>query len=136
MNIVVTGASKGLGLAIADKFADDRQGHTLLLCARNEQTLQQVATNMQARYPHTSILARACDMSNKEEVLHFAAWVLQTVDKVDIIVNNAGQFVPGSVYNEPDGALEQMINTNLYSAYHLTRALLPTMMASKRRTYI
>jgi short-subunit dehydrogenase len=39
--------------------------------------------------------------------------------------------VPGSVHNEPEGALEQMINTNLYSAYHLTRALLPAMMAAK-----
>src|SRR4051812_26899593 len=131
MNIVVTGASKGLGLAIAEKFAEDGQGHTLLLCARNAQTLQQVATDMQARYPHTRLLAQPCDMSKKEEVLCFAEWVLQTVDKVDIIVNNAGQFVPGSVYNEPDGALEQMINTNLYSAYYLTRALLPNMMAAR-----
>ena len=131
MNIVVTGASKGLGLAIADKFADDRQGHTLLLCARNEQALQYVATNMQARYPRARILARPCDLSKKEAVLQFTKWILQMVDKVDIIVNNAGQFVPGSVHNEPEGALEQMINTNLYSAYHLTRALLPGMMAAK-----
>src|SRR5690349_12068758 len=113
MNIVVTGASKGLGLAIADKFAGDGQGHTLLLCARNEQTLQQVATDMQAHYSGARILAHACDMSKKEEVLRFAAWIQRSVDKVDIIVNNAGQFVPGSVYNEPEGALEQMINTNL-----------------------
>lgn len=131
MNIVVTGASRGLGLAIADKFADDRQGHTLLLCARNEQNLQHVATYMQVRYPRTRILARACDVSKKEAVLLFADWVLQMVNKADIIINNAGQFVPGSVHNEPDGALEQMINTNLYSAYHLTRALLPGMMAAK-----
>lgn len=131
MNIVVTGASKGLGLAIADKFADDRQGHTLLLCARNEQRLHLVTTYMQARYPRARILARACDMSKKEAVLQFADWILHKVDKTDIVVNNAGQFVPGSVHNEPDGALEQMINTNLYSAYHLTRALLPSMMAAK-----
>ena len=131
MNIVVTGASKGLGLAIADKFANDRQGHTLLLCARNAETLQQVATDMQSRYPHTRILTHACDVSKKEEVLRFAEWILQTVNKVDILVNNAGQFVPGSVHNEPVGALEQMINTNLYSAYYLTRALLPTMMAAR-----
>jgi len=131
MNIVVTGASKGLGLAIADKFADDRQGHTLLLCARNAESLQQAATGLQSRYPNTRILAQACDMSKKEEVLLFADWILQTVNKVDILVNNAGQFVPGSVHNEPVGALEQMINTNLYSAYYLTRALLPTMMAAR-----
>jgi short-subunit dehydrogenase len=131
MNIVITGASKGLGLAIANKFADDGHGHTLLLCARNEQQLQQAATGMQARYPRTKILARTCDVSKKEEVLSYADWVLQMVNKADVIINNAGQFVPGSVHNEPDGALEQMINTNLYSAYHLTRALLPRMIAAK-----
>lgn len=131
MNIVITGASKGLGLAIANKFADDGQRHTLLLCARNEQQLQQVAIEMQARYPRIRILACACDVSKKEGVLSYADWVLQMVNKVDVIINNAGQFVPGSVHNEPDGALEQMINTNLYSAYHLTRAILPGMMAAK-----
>ena len=46
----------------------------------------------------------------------------------DILVNNAGNFVGGNVYNEPAGSLEEMINTNLYSAYHLTRSLLPAMM--------
>lgn len=131
MNVVVTGASKGLGLAVADKFAADKGGHTILLCARNKALLQQVTSDMQARYPHTTVLAHACDMGKKDEVLQFANWILSTVNKVDILVNNAGQFVPGSVYNEPEGALEQMIDTNLYSAYHLTRALLPHMMTAK-----
>lgn len=131
MNIVISGASKGLGLAIADKFADDKQGHTLLLCARTASTLAQVATDMQARYPRTTILARPCDMSKKEEVLGFAQWISKTVSSVDILVNNSGQFVPGSVHDEPDGALEHMMHANLYSAYYLTRALLPAMMAAK-----
>ena len=131
MNIVITGASKGLGLAIAEKFAKDGQGHTLLLCSRNKETLQQAATDLHNRYPHTTVHIHACDMSRKDEVLQFAAWILKTISKINVLVNNAGQFVPGSVYNERDGALEQMIETNLYSAYHLTRALLPVMMNDK-----
>ena len=50
---------------------------------------------------------------------------------IDILINNAGQFVQGSVYNEPEGNLEKMIDINLYSAYHLTRALLPEMIENK-----
>ena len=46
----------------------------------------------------------------------------------NILVNNAGVFLPGEIVNEEDGALEKMIDTNLYSAYHLTRALLPEMI--------
>ena len=48
-----------------------------------------------------------------------------------MLINNAGSFIQGSVHNEPDGALEEMMQTNLYSAYHLTRMLLPSMMHRK-----
>lgn len=132
MNIVITGASKGLGLAIADKFADDKNDHTLLLCARNQDDLQQSASNLQTRYPHTTVLTRACDVSKKDEALLFTDWILQSVPGIDILVNNAGQFLPGNVRDEPDGTLEIMIEVNLYSAYHVTRALLPAMMQVKR----
>ena len=46
----------------------------------------------------------------------------------DILVNNAGQFIPGSIYNEAEGVLDKMLQQNLYSAYHLTRGLLPGMI--------
>ncbi|HTQ27642.1 MAG TPA: SDR family NAD(P)-dependent oxidoreductase, partial [Puia sp.] len=59
-------------------------------------------------------------------------WALDTAGKIDVLVNNAGLFLSGSVYNEEAGVLEEMIETNLYSAYHLTRALLPSMMKQKR----
>ncbi len=131
MNIVITGASKGLGRAIAEKFAGDKQGHTFFLCARNEETLKTFATELQARFQRTNIHAFACDMAVKKHVIAFAQWIQGFDMPVHILVNNAGQFIPGSIYNEADGALEQMIQVNLYSAYHLTRALLPRMMAAK-----
>jgi short-subunit dehydrogenase len=59
-------------------------------------------------------------------------WLLDTVENIAVLVNNAGTFIPGSVHDEQDGALESLIETNLYSAYHLTRALLPRMMEQKQ----
>ncbi|RYZ34365.1 MAG: SDR family NAD(P)-dependent oxidoreductase, partial [Sphingobacteriales bacterium] len=50
----------------------------------------------------------------------------------DILVNNTGTYLPGSVHNEAEGSLETLMATNLYSAYHLTRALLPAMMSRKQ----
>ena len=47
-------------------------------------------------------------------------------------MNNAGVFLPGALGEEAEGGLEQMINTNLYSAYHLTRAILPAMLPQKK----
>ena len=50
----------------------------------------------------------------------------------EVLINNVGIFTPGTIDEEPDGALEAMINTNLYSAYHLTRVVLPPMKAVKK----
>lgn len=131
MNIIITGGSRGFGKAIADKFADDKQGHTILLSARNKETLEAEAKQLQGRYPRTTILTKAADLAVKQQVLELGKWILEKMPSVDIVINNAGSFIPGSVYNEEEGVLESMIETNLYSAYHLTRCLLPRMMEQK-----
>ncbi|MFT3826546.1 MAG: SDR family oxidoreductase [Chitinophagaceae bacterium] len=131
MNIVITGGSKGLGKAIAEKFASDKQGHTILLCARNKEVLETTGIELQGRFPRTTIKTMVCDMSSKSNVLEFGAWVQAQVAKVDVLVNNAGVFIPGSVHNEGEGALETMMAANLYSAYHLTRNLIGRMMEQK-----
>ena len=83
------------------------------------------------RFPSVSIKAKPFDLSIKEEAIAFGNWCLSfTVP--DIVVNNAGLFEPGSVNNEPEGVLESQIATNLYSAYHVTRTVLPLMMQQKR----
>ena len=128
-NIVITGASKGIGKAVAAAFAVEAAN--LFLCARNEVTLYNTVAELQSRYPLSNINARPFDLSVKESAINFGKWVNDSCGAVDILINNAGSFLPGSVYNEPDGLLEQMIAINLSSAYHLTRTLLPGMMAKK-----
>lgn len=130
MNIIITGASKGIGRAIAEKFA--AHGHNLVICARNEVTLYHTMESLLVKYPGINVKARAVDMSRKDEVLAFAKWILDKEIFPDVLVNNAGQFIPGSIHNEEDGVLEKMVETNLYSAYHLTRALLPVMMEQRK----
>ena len=128
MNIIITGASKGIGKAIAMAFA--KPGNQLLICSRNEKELIETAKELQEKNPETIIQYRATYMGNKTDVLHFADWCLK-FGVPDIIINNAGQFIPGSIHNEPDGHLEKMLEINLYSAYHLTRRLLPSMIKQK-----
>jgi len=127
MNIVITGASRGIGSAIAERFAS--AGNTLVLCARNEEKLKLFADDLQQRTGAT-ILTYAADLANKESAIAFGNWVLQHCP-VDVLVNNAGSFVPGNIHDEADGNLEKMIEVNLYSAYHLTRVLVPQMIERK-----
>lgn len=128
MNIIITGASKGIGKAIAQQFA--AANNMLFLCARNEDVLNKTANELRRQFPQSTIHTKSVDMRQKQTVQAFAAWCL-SFGVPDILVNNAGKFLPGSVHSEEDGILEKMIETNLYSAYHLTRALLPAMIKNK-----
>ena len=130
MNCIITGASKGLGRAIAEKFAAG--GYDLCLCSRNAGVLTAAHKEIAGRYPAVTVRSAAFDLGIKEQTLAFGKWILDQDIIADVLVNNAGQFIPGSVHDEPDGALEALIAVNLYSAYHLSRILLPGMMS--RRT--
>ncbi|MDZ4793386.1 MAG: SDR family oxidoreductase [Bacteroidota bacterium] len=127
MNIIITGASKGIGKAIAEIFA--ASGHDLFLCSRGEVTLYKTVEELMTRFPAITVKAKPFDLSKKEEAIAFGNWCL-SFGIPDIVVNNAGLFEPGSVHNEPDGLLESQVATNLYSAYHVTRTVLPAMIKS------
>ncbi len=118
MNIVITGASKGIGKAIAEIFAAN--GHNLFLCSRGEVALYKTVEELMTKYPAVTIKAKPFDLSKKEEAIAFGNWCLSFAVP-DILVNNAGLFEPGSVHNEADGVLENQIATNLYSAYHVNK---------------
>ena len=127
MNVVITGASKGIGKAIATVFAAN--GCDLYLCSRNELALYKTVEELQTRFPAINVKAKAFDLSKQARA--FGLWILGESVVPDIVVNNAGLFEPGNVYNEPEGTLENQMDTNLYSAYHLTRTLLPKMMEAR-----
>lgn len=126
--IVITGATKGIGRAIAIKFA--AEGYDLALCARTQKDLEELKSQIAGS--KSTILTHACDVSNKTQLLAFAQKVNSEFGATDILVNNAGIFIPGRVVDEQDGAIEKLIETNLYSAYHLSRALLPAMLQKKQ----
>lgn len=131
MNIVITGASKGLGKAIAGRFAADGKAHQLFLCARTKHELEATAEELRQRYPHAQVYTKTCDVSDKTNLMAFAEWVSGIAGTTDILVNNAGIYLPGSAYGEDDGNLESLMAVNVYSAYHLSRLLLPAMMKAR-----
>lgn len=127
--IIVSGGTKGIGRAIIEKFAS--QGFDIVTCARNQKNLEELAKVLSNKYSGIKILTFTADLSKTEETKKFVDFVQSSTTSIDVLVNNTGTFVPGEIHNEEDGALEHMINTNLYSAYHLSRGIVPTMKERK-----
>lgn len=127
---VITGGTKGIGKALVESFAGE--GFSIATCSRSEEDLSALKKEIMTIYPDISFFYQKADLAQKVEVLSFANMVKETQMPVEVLINNSGLFIPGQVHNEEDGALESMINTNLYSAYHLTRALVPNMMERKQ----
>jgi short-subunit dehydrogenase len=122
---IITGASQGIGKVITEKFLSE--GFSVAVCARNMEKLKRLEDEWNEKYPTASIIVYNADLSNKDEVHGFAETAMSNFPEIDVLVNNAGMYLPGTLADEPDGLLEMMIGINLYSAYRLTRKVLPVM---------
>ena len=124
--IFVSGASKGIGLAIALRFAS--QGFNVAISARNQDSLTRIQQS------HPNIQTVRADMANKAEVENVARWLNESFGPLDVLVNNVGRFIPGQIHTESDELFEELMMTNLYSNYYLTKRVLPSMLARQSGT--
>src|SRR6476620_1668050 len=99
MNIVITGGSKGIGRAIAEKFA--LPGNQLILSARNARQLELTAGEIRKQQPQCIVNIFPADLSKKEEVLALAERC-KSFGPADLLVNNAGNYLPGNVTDEAE----------------------------------
>jgi len=127
MNVVITGATKGIGRALAELFA--AKGANLAICARTMDDIVSFAKELSEAHQDIEILGHVADMSKKESVIEFAEMIKENWTQVDVLINNAGVFIPCPLANpETEGAFELMMDTNLYSAYYMTQHQLPLML--------
>lgn len=125
---VVSGGTRGIGRAIVEQFAQN--GFDVVISARKEIDLGDLQLFIEKKYAVKCFIKQA-DLSIKVQVFELVDFILSLNRNVDVLVNNAGAFIPGNVHEEADGVLEQLIETNLYSAYYLTRGLTPKMIEQK-----
>jgi short-subunit dehydrogenase len=128
--VVVTGGTKGIGRAVIEKFA--AQGFDIATCSRTITDLDKLKSVVEKKFPSTIVHIKQADLSRKIDVDAFCHYVGELGKPIDVLVNNAGYFIPGEIVSEPGDTLEKMINANLYSAYHTTRGLISSMI--QRRT--
>ena len=121
---IVTGASRGIGRAIAAAFA--REGAAVIICGRNQETLDRVAEEM-ADSPGR-VVPLACHVGRADQIQHLVETTQREFGKVDILVNNAATNIAQEPVLQVDEAkFDKMIEVNLKSAFRLTQAVAPGM---------
>ncbi|PKZ63822.1 short-chain dehydrogenase [Gordonia terrae] len=128
---LVTGASRGIGLEIARRLADD--GWNLTISARTATTLSEAADRLRAG-SHGEICEVVADMASEEDVTSLVAAHRERFDRLDALVLNAGMGSIGSIEEFPVRRFDKLIAVNVRSAYLLIQQLLPTLRATAGAT--
>jgi 3-oxoacyl-[acyl-carrier protein] reductase len=122
MNVIVTGASRGIGMEVIRQFLD--QGHTVFCLTRNTEVLRS--------WTEANLHVRATDLSSVESMKEAIAFIKHKVKAIDVIIHNAGSLV-----NKPYEAisyeeLERVYKVNVFAPYYLTQQLLPVLGKENR----
>jgi 3-oxoacyl-[acyl-carrier protein] reductase len=122
---IVTGASRGLGQAIAAEFA--AEGVDLGVCARNEKALQTAVEEF--RSFGVAVHAKVADVTIERDIHDFVASSAHALDGIDILVNNAGRAHPGDFESLSDQDWQADLDVKLFSMIRFTQQVLPHMRA-------
>lgn len=118
-NALITGATKGIGRAIALALA--KQGLNLAICSRNIKDLTQTRAHLQSANPNIKIFIAEADASNKEQLINFAKAAEENLGAIEVIINNVGVYQPTSISDDDEETFDQQINSNLRPGYELYR---------------
>ena len=139
MVAIVTGASRGLGRAIAREYASE--GASVVICARSQSptglagTLEETVADI--RNAGGDVFPIACDVTNESQVNEMVRQAVERYGRIDALFNNAGAMVLGESILEIDPARwEQLIRVNVNGPYLCSRAVLPVMMEQRRGSII
>jgi short-subunit dehydrogenase len=127
---VVTGASEGLGFALARLIA--REGRTIVLLARSIDVLSDAEEALRTAYPRSSIIAEPLDVGEKEAPAKLDALLARHKLYLDVLVNNAGIGLGGNFTDLDQDKLDELVETNVAAVTRLTRHYLPAMRARAR----
>lgn len=133
MNAIITGATKGIGRAIS--FALATENYDLFICARSAIELTSLANELKALNPGISVITSVTDCADLDQVKLFAEHITKYIDSPDVLVNNAGLFLPSTILNENDDTMDQQLHVNLLAPHYLCK-FFGRKMREKRSGYI
>jgi len=127
--VVITGGSRGLGLALAEEFG--RRGARLVLAARTELQLaeaRRLLLERSAVQTPDDVLIVAADLRKPEEASRLIEEATRRFGRVDVLINNAGVITVGPIENQTHQQFHEVMESNFYSGLHCTLAVLPQML--------
>lgn len=124
--VLITGSTKGIGHALAKKFAASKCD--LVLIARSDRDLQEQRKQLQEQYG-VDILCIAADLNEKKQVGKILEHLEQASCNVDVLINNLGVYETGTFLESEEQQMERLMNINYFAGYYLTKALLPHMLS-------
>lgn len=124
--VLISGASRGLGLELARKFA--HEGADLVLLARDKDNLLRSATELQRL--GTQVTPMTCDVGDRREVRETVGSILRHKRSIDVLVNNAGIIQMGPVENMGLDDYEQTMRVHFWGPLYLMQELIPHMQAA------
>lgn len=130
MRALITGATRGIGRAVAHALA--KEGYDLALSARSLSDLEDLRQELRGIYPHLEVIARSADLTESYDIDALAKTILLHWGSIDVLVNNVGAYSMGRLGEGDRKAMENSLKTNFFSAYHLTLPLLPTFKEQAR----
>lgn len=125
--VLITGGTRGIGRAVVRRFA--QAGFGVLTCARSGADLERLRAEIGADFPAADVRTFPADLSRPDQTAAFGAWVRAQGVVPHVVVHNTGLFEQGGILTEPEGALRHLFEVNVASAYDLTRAVVPPMVA-------
>jgi 3-oxoacyl-[acyl-carrier protein] reductase len=136
MNIMITGASKGIGFTIAKKFASQKEKHAIGICSRKEDRIAEAKSELQKISSNHEYFSQICDVSRESSVNSFVSEYEKKFGAIDVLVNNAGFGIFKPVLDLTKQEFESVLNTNLRGVFLMSRAALPMMREKKSGTII
>jgi len=127
--IVITGASQGIGRALAEAFSKEQKSQ-IVLVSRNKEKLDEVASLCSKNGAETLVLP--CDVTQMSDVAVMGEEVKSKWGVPDVLINNAGLFQPGSLLDMEATSFQQQVDVNLSSAFFVTKAFLADMVEQGR----
>jgi len=134
MNIVVTGASRGIGYELVKHLCADTK-NTVVAIARNVQKLDQLKKECLLANPASKVIPIGCDLNDEKSISNFVSTLIQRVPLINILINNAGTIVNKPFNEISTSDLQNVYNVNVFSVIRLIQSLLP-FMETKQKAHI